>query len=76
MKDKIYTNFVKKWEEVTDLPPQTLGPLTGSYKDLVHGVKSMPISFYVFFGICVALGIFFFFGLRVSYFVSLLQKGF
>lgn len=76
MKDKVYTNFVKRWEEVTDLPPQTLGPLTSSYKDFVHGVKSMPIPFYVLFGICTALGLFYFFGFRVSSFVSILQKGF
>ena len=49
MKDKIYTNFVKRWEEVTDLPPQTLGPFTSSYKDLVHGSKSMPVPVYAAF---------------------------
>ncbi|MBI5614574.1 hypothetical protein HY947_06625 [Candidatus Gottesmanbacteria bacterium] len=76
MKDRIYKNFVKRWEEVTDLPPQTLGPFTSSYKDLVHGVKSMPVPVYAVFGLVIAFGMLYFFGARISFFVSLLQKGF
>jgi hypothetical protein len=76
MRDKIYANFVKKWEEVTDLPPQTLGPFTSSYKDFVHGVKSMPVPVYAAFGLMTALGLLYFFGARISFFASLLQRGF
>lgn len=40
--DKLYQNFYKKWEEVTALPPQTVGPFTPLYKRTIPLFKIAP----------------------------------
>jgi hypothetical protein len=42
MTDRLYDKFVKRWEEVTELPPQTVGPLTPFYRAVVRRLKVMP----------------------------------
>lgn len=38
----LYTKFIAKWSEVTELPPQTVGPLTPLYKRAVPYFKIDP----------------------------------
>ncbi len=40
--DRLYQNFYHKWEEVTALPTQTVGPLTPLYKKTVPLFKEAP----------------------------------
>ncbi len=42
MKDNLYYNFYQKWEEVTSITPQTVGPLTPFYKKTVPFFKNAP----------------------------------
>lgn len=76
MRDRTYQKFVKRWEEVTDIPPQTLGPFTNIYKTLTHQLKVMPWPWYVVAGMIVALVLYLFFGTSVASLVTLLQKSF
>lgn len=76
MADKTYQKFVERWEEVTDIPPQTLGPLTGIYKAVTKKIKIMPWPWYVAAASILAVGLYFFFGSSIAYFVTLLQRGF
>ncbi len=76
MADLTYQKFVKRWEEVTDIPPQTLGPLTDAYKSVTRRLKVMPWPLYVVAAALVAVGIYLLFGPSVAGLVSLLQRGF
>lgn len=76
MTDLVYKNFVKRWEEVTEIPPQTLGPLTPYYKRLSKHLKVMPWPLLVFVSFLVALGLYFVLGSTITFLVTLLQKGF
>jgi hypothetical protein len=76
MTDTTYKKFVKRWEEVTDLPPQTVGPLTPYYKKLVRRLKVMPWPALVVGSLCVVIGIYLLIGSAVSVIVSILQRGF
>ncbi len=76
MTDVVYRRFVKRWEEVTDLPPQTLGPLTPYYKMLVRRLKVMPWPLLFVVGVGVALGIYLLLGASLPFAVSILQRGF
>lgn len=40
--DPLYHKFIKQWEEVTQIPPQTVGPLTPVYKRTVVHLKVAP----------------------------------
>lgn len=40
--DPLYQKFVARWDEVTELPPQTVGPLTPVYKRTVPYLKIAP----------------------------------
>ena len=40
--DPLYQKFVAKWEEVTDLPTQAVGPFTPLYKKAVPYLKWAP----------------------------------
>lgn len=42
MNDKLFTNFYNRWEEVTMLPTQSLGPLTPVYKRVIPLFKNAP----------------------------------
>ena len=71
-----YKKFVKRWEEVTDLPPQTVGPLTPFYKAIVRRLKVMPWPALVFCSLIVVIGLYVFVGSAITLLVSILQKGF
>ena len=76
MTDTVYQKFVKRWEEVTDLPPQTVGPLRPYYKTLVRRLKVMPWPMLVLSSLFIVIGLYVFFGSAITLVVSLLQKGF
>jgi hypothetical protein len=76
MKSTTYQKFVKRWEEVTDLPPQTIGPLTPLYKVLVRRLKVMPWPALVVGSLVIVIGLYVLIGSAITLVVSLLQKGF
>lgn len=76
MSDSTYKKFVKRWEEVTELPPQTLGPLTPQYKAFVKRLKVMPWPMLVVLGVITVAVMYLIVGQAVTFLVSLLQKGF
>lgn len=71
-----YRRFVKRWEEVTDLPPQTVGPLTPYYKAITRRLKVMPWPMLVVVSLIIVVGLYIVLGSAVTLIVSLLQKGF
>lgn len=76
MSDAVYQKFVKRWEEVTDLPPQTMGPFTPYYKTIVRRLKVMPWPMFVAIGVIGVMGVYFLIGSTITLLVSILQKGF
>lgn len=76
MSDLLYTKFVKRWEEVTDIPPQRLGPLTPLYKSIVKHLKVMPWPMLVVGSIVIVFGLYLLIGSAITAVVSLLQRGF
>jgi hypothetical protein len=76
MKDAFYQRFQKKWEETTDLPPQTVGPFTPFYKRMTRHLKVMPIPILILISIMCVVVLFFLVGSAITRIVSLLQKGF
>lgn len=76
MSDHLYQKFVKRWEEVTDLPPQTLGPLTPYYKAIAKRLKVMPWLPFVVISLAVVVGLYLLIGGAITFLVSILQRGF
>ncbi len=76
MTDLLYQKFVKRWEEVTDLPPQTLGPLTPYYKRAVRWLKVMPWPALAVGALLLVVALYLVIGSSITFLVSLLQKGF
>lgn len=76
MSDSLYQKMVQRWEEVTDLPLQTLGPLTPYYKKLVRRLKIMPWPMLVVVSSAVVIGLYLVIGSTITFLVTLLQKGF
>lgn len=76
MNDLTYKKFLTRWEEVVDLPPQTLGPLTPVYKILIRRLKVMPWPYFVVTAVGIVVGLYVLIGSTVTLLVTLLQKGF
>lgn len=76
MTDTLYTKFVKRWEEVMELPPQSVGPLTPHYKKLVARLKVMPWPMFVIGSVVFVIGLYVLLGSAITILVSILQKGF
>ena len=76
MTDTLYNKFVKRWEEVTDLPPQTVGPLTPYYKKIATKLKVMPWPLLVIGSLLLVVCLYLLIGSAITLLVSLLQKGF
>jgi hypothetical protein len=76
MTDALYQKFVKRWEEVTQLPPTSLGPLTPLYKNLTRRLKIMPIPALVIIALLCVVCIYLLFGSAITIIASLLQRGF
>lgn len=71
-----YKKFVKRWEEVTDLPPQAVGPFTPLYKQIVKRLKVMPWGVLVLSSLFVVIGLYLLLGATITLLVSVLQRGF
>lgn len=76
MTDALYQRFVKRWEEVTDLPTQTVGPFTPVYKQITRRLKVMPWPWLIIGALIIATGAFFIIGTAVTFLVTILQRGF
>jgi hypothetical protein len=76
MSDILFTNFMKRWEEVTELPPQRLGRLTNVYKLATAQVKTKPWIAFLGVSVLVVGTVYLFFGTTITWFVTLLQRGF
>ncbi len=76
MTNTTYQKFVKRWEEVTDLPPQTVGPFTPLYKAIARRLKVMPWPVLVFSAVIVVIGLYLLIGSAITLLVSILQRGF
>jgi hypothetical protein len=76
MTDTTYRKFVKRWEEVMDLPPQNVGPLTPYYKALVRRLKVMPWPALVLCSLILVIGLYLLIGSAITLLVSILQRGF
>ena len=76
MRDATYQKFVKRWEEVTDIPPQTLGPLTGVYKQLTKRLKVMPWPWFVVISLGFVLVLYVLIGSAITILTTILQRGF
>ncbi len=76
MVDTTYQKFVRRWEQVVDLPPQTLGPFTPYYKRLVRRLKVMPWAILIGISIVIVGALYLLLGSAVTFLVSLLQRGF
>ena len=76
MTDLLYNKFVKRWEEVTDLPTQTVGPLTPFYKAFVKRLKVMPWPLLVAGSLVLVVGLYLLLGSAVTLLVTILQRGF
>ena len=76
MTNTAYQKFMKRWEEVIDLPPQTVGPLTPYYKSFVRRLKVMPFPWLVVLSIFIVIALYLLIGSAVTIIVSILQRGF
>ena len=72
----MYQKFVERWLEITELPPQTLGPFTPLYKMLTKRLKIMPWPAFFLISTLVVVGLYILLGTTVTFLVSILQKGF
>jgi hypothetical protein len=76
MTDLLYQRLQKRWEEVTDLPTQQLGPFTSAYKVVTKRLKVMPWPLLVLISIAVVFGMYVILGSTVTFLASILQRGF
>jgi hypothetical protein len=76
MTNPIYQKFVKRWDEVTELPTQTMGPLTPLYKQVTRRLKVMPWPWLIIVAIALVVAVFFLVGSAVTFLVTILQRGF
>lgn len=73
--DPLYARFVQKWDEVTEVPPQTVGLLTPFYKRTVPYFKYAPWRIMVPFAFVTAVSIALLLEFTATQIASWLQKG-
>jgi hypothetical protein len=76
MADTTYKKFVKRWQEVTDLPPQNVGPFTPAYQKVVKRLKVMPWPALAILSLGVVFLIYIVLGSAITLIASILQRGF
>lgn len=74
--DPLYEKFIQKWEEVTEMPPQTVGPLTPVYKKTVPLLKIAPWRILIPLAFVVIAGLFLMLQITAAQITSILQRGF
>lgn len=71
-----FENFLRRWEEVTELPPQQFGRLTNVYKMVTGRIKTMPwLAFFAVSALVVG-SVYLLLGSTIVWIVTLLQRGF
>lgn len=76
MTDTTYQKFVRRWEEVTEVPPQTLGPLTPYYKLITRRLKVMPWPLLLLGALGIVALLYFLVGPAITRLTTILQRGF
>jgi hypothetical protein len=76
MTDEVYKRFQKKWNDITELPPQTVGPFTPYYKMITRRLKIMPLPVLVVASFVLIFILFFMIGSGITFLTTLLQRGF
>lgn len=71
-----YQIFIKRWKEVTNIPPQTFGSLTPYYKTIIKYVKDMPWFILIPFSLGMVLILYCIFGGAIALLTTILQRGF
>jgi len=74
--NSLYEKLVDKWTDVTDLPPQTVGPMTPYYKMVTKRLKVMPWPLLIVGGITLVALLYGLFGSGITFLTTLLQKSF
>ncbi|RJR15725.1 hypothetical protein C4579_01450 [Candidatus Microgenomates bacterium] len=74
--EKLFTNFYRRWEEVTEVAPQTMGPLTPLYKKVIPVFKTAPWRIIVPVSFLVVMMIALLHEVTAADIASLLQAGF
>ncbi len=76
MTDKLYNNFFEKWKEVTELPPQQVGPLTPFYKRTVPFLKIAPWRILVPLAVLLVAAVALLVNSTAAQIATILQRGF
>lgn len=76
MTDSLYDRFVTQWEKVTELPPQSVGPLTPVYKRTVRFFKVDPWRILLPVSLLIASGVALILEVTAVQIANLLQRGF
>lgn len=76
MTDLLYDKFVKHWEKVTEVPPQTVGPFTPIYKAVTKRLKVMPWFLLLPISLLCVFFLYLLLGSTITFIVSILQRGF
>ena len=74
--DKLYRSLVAKMQEVTVVPPQTVGPLTSIYKRIALQFKVNPWKTALIVSLSISLLAYILLGVTLVKITSLLQYGF
>jgi hypothetical protein len=68
--------FLNRWQETTDIPPQTVGPITPLYKEVTKRLKIMPFPLFIVLSIVIVGTLLYALGPSITKLASVLQKGF
>lgn len=71
-----YQLLVAKMQEVSVVPPQTVGPFTGAYKRIVPFLKFAPWRAALLLSVSVTVFLYLIFGSTLVKIASILQFGF
>lgn len=75
-KDLLYHKFYTRWEEVTLLPSQTVGPFTPLYKRAVPFLKNAPWRILIPFALVLVTAVILLLEVTAVQITSLLQQAF
>lgn len=76
MKKDTYQLLVHKMHEVSELPQQTMGPLTPLYRTVIPHVKESPWRWFAVGSFATGVMFYILFGTLIVRLVSVLQHGF
>jgi hypothetical protein len=76
MKDNTSKVVLKRWKEVSELPPQNLGFFDALYHSVSRIIKSHPILTVILLGASLLMVFRIGFGFSLVWLTSVLQRGF